>query len=730
MASWWSSSTLPVLLTAVVLGLFVHSAHGIRTKKKIYIDLKTQSACFRNFNATHQVGCASAEGGNVGIVYYLHTEDDYQWVLKEGPHAPYIAVVNSDDFNGMNVRKLVGSDRIKGIMVIKADNSTQAPPPFSSVDACPNDRYGLYSNHSEYGDCKKMTWNPAGTGLHFQDLGVPVFVLSDLQDISTIINKCFIPYNQRTATEARSYPLCAAEMKASMDGAVDSVTCMRRSNRFTLSLSRPIKYCDPLGDKNVVTLLKDTRDNETRANSSVIVMATRLDATSLFQNEYRGADTTVAGFVTMLATAQTLWKVKAELKADSNAKDILFTFFQGESFDYIGSSRLVYDMTRGLFPQEVKDRNNVYQSPVELQHIDQMIELNQVALRQAAPKLFAHTDPVSLNDVSPTVESMLTTLRDVAHAVGVDIEESDKKLPLPPASAQRFLRQRSDIPVLVVTDHRDEYTNSYYNSRLDTAESIGAADYPAGYNASQQYDYVTTQASHIASLSTALARYLYNASTGREPSPEILSNLTADESVVTHLLYCFLISPNCELFKQSVDASNQDSLRKAKQPFPLYVSVDSHLNEVTQLTYNLLTKFTGERINVSQGACVLQGADQRFSYTWMEGPLVAGQTNKREGWCVKSLTQYTRADSPAFEIDGYDMLSQEYSTWTESRWQADAISVRVFLMPSQQFQVSTLMVGVTVFILSLCLAYFLQSRSGVLFTQRRSCDSNVYNPML
>ncbi|GFR81888.1 nicastrin [Elysia marginata] len=76
------------------------SADSVRTKTKIYIDLKTKSACFRHLNATHQLGCASSQKGNVGVVYFIQSPTDFDWVLTDGPHAPYMVVVDSVDFTG------------------------------------------------------------------------------------------------------------------------------------------------------------------------------------------------------------------------------------------------------------------------------------------------------------------------------------------------------------------------------------------------------------------------------------------------------------------------------------------------------------------------------------------------------------------------------------------------------------------------------------------------------
>ncbi|KAH9499414.1 hypothetical protein Btru_003403 [Bulinus truncatus] len=211
-------------------------------------------------------------------------------------------------------------------------NSTLTPYPpdgFSSVDQCPNDRFGLYNNIDEYKGCNNTTWNLAGTSLHFYDLGIPVFALSDQKDVDAVLNKCYFPFNKPENNQARDYPVCSAEVKSRMDAAVNSVVCMRRSTRTVLSLSGAQQYCDPLGDKNIITFLKNETSISERKSNSVIMITTKLDSTAMFQNEYNAADTTVVGVVTLLATAEALWKVKDKLLSNPDNKDIAFAFFQG-----------------------------------------------------------------------------------------------------------------------------------------------------------------------------------------------------------------------------------------------------------------------------------------------------------------------------------------------------------------------------------------------------------------
>ncbi|CAL1537186.1 unnamed protein product [Lymnaea stagnalis] len=706
----------------------VYPVTCVRTKEKIYIELETQSACFRNLNATHQVGCTSDIAGNVGTIHYIQSEADFEWILSVGMHSPYVAVLNSEDFTGDNVKKLYKSERVNGIMVInQLLNTTVSLYPqegFSSADICPYDKYGMYANDSNFANCKKVLWNPTGTSLYFQDIGIPVIALSDPTDVDAVLNKCYFPFNLPINNQSRDFPVCAAEMKSRMDGAVDSISCLRRTNRIALSLSIPQQFCDPLGDKNVIVTMKDTPQNGNRTDSSVIMIAAKLDSLGLFQSEYKAADTTVAALVTMLATAEALWKRKEDIRNADDAKDIMFSFFQGEAFDYIGSSRMVYEMKKNGFPQKYKDGSATYLHKIELKHLDQIVELNQVGHRNDFDSLWSHTDPLSFHKVSDKIPSMRETMVKFGKAVNLTIQETDEGKPLPPSSAQRFLKERGDIPVIVLTDHRENYTNKFYNSHLDTAELIDAMNYPPEANASTKYKYITRQAELIANLSTTMARYLYNASTNREPTDEVLNDLIADPMTVIHIF------PHADLYTNSVACFFLVSV-DAKQPFPFYVSVSSHTSEITQLVYSLMARFTGEKTNSSQSSCNQPKNDKRYSYTWMQGELVTNKdgSSSREGWCFQSLVGYTDAVSPAFVIDDYDMLSGQYSTWTESRWGNNAIGVRLFLIPSQGFQASILVVGLIMLVASLGLVLFCNIHSDVIFSKRSFETASSYSPM-
>ncbi|BFZ25480.1 hypothetical protein BsWGS_28519 [Bradybaena similaris] len=706
MDSWSGYFMFSQLCSLFLLGPVV----GMRTRDKIYINLKTQNACILNLNATHEIGCRSSMSGNVGVVYYIQTYNDYDWVLAVGPHAPYVAVLNSVDFNLSSLERLEHSNRVNGILIItlmnQSSESSYPPLGYSSVNTCPNDMYGMYGK-TQFAHCKMALWNRSGTSARLRTIDLPVVEVSDPEDVDAVLNKCFFAFNNNL----KVYPACAAELKTKMDAAVDSVTCIRRSRQYHFSLSQTKVFCDPLADKNVVATMKPVPANDTRIQGSVVMVVTRLDAASIFQHTRYAADTAVSGIVTLLAAAEALWKVRDIIRDNQTAKDIMFVFFQGETFDYIGSSRMVYDMEKQTFPCNSKS-NPDNLANIDLDHLDQIVEVNQVGHRTHGQYVWAHTDPVKMGYVKDEVKQMIEDLKAIGTKENVEFSSLSDMTPLPPASTQRFLLKRN-IPAVVLTDHVEMYSNKYYNSRFDTAYHIDADDYPQDSRPDEKYDYVTLEAQLLANLSTVLAQYLYKASMGNLPPYSLIPQLTADPMTVTHLLYCFLVTPNCKLFAESLDANAASDLYKRTEPFSFYVGTADDANNVTIMVHNLMARFTGQLEQYSEGWCIRRRS-KMYRHVWMQGPLsIRGQ---RIGWCFKSLVFFTEALSPAFIIPDYSLMSTEYSSWTESRWGTSAISVRLFLLPSMKYQIFHFFVGLIIFILSLMAVFIFVRKAEVIFS--------------
>lgn len=475
-----------------------------------------------------------------------------------------------------------------------------------------------------------------------------------------------------------------------------------------MGLYLPLEYvCDPLGDQNVWASTKplNITDKGHKPLESVVIAAAKLDSKSFFFDITPGAESGVSGFVTLLAAAHALRNAQlAELK-----HNIFYTFFQGETFDYIGSSRMVYDM-----------KNN--QFVVDLDNVHSVLEIGQVGLSSDS-KLWLHSDPVSRKNssVNDEVTNLIGKLRVAATNANVSVDEPNFSQPLPPSSFQRFLRDRP-IPGVVIEDHQSAFTNRFYGSMYDNAEYLNIS-YPPNMTPEEQLDHVTDTAKALTKVATMVAQALYLHAGGEEAQ---MKNISADSQIVTRMLYGFLVRSNNSWFQQIVTSNVVGQLNN--RPVNLYVSVNAQTNTLTHLVQCLLANLTGITINTTQENCQNQREDekdtknkQNYQYMWVQGAAPPNST-QREGYCVRSTVQFSKAESPAFLLGEY--TSKNYSTWTESRWKI--IKGRLFLVASHELEMLTLGVGVGVLITSLLLTYIISSKADMLFSSGREPTSATY----
>ncbi|XP_075049214.1 nicastrin isoform X2 [Mixophyes fleayi] len=682
-----------------ILILLTGLCHGNSVERKIYVTLNNTAPCVRLLNATHQIGCQSSRNGDTGVVHVVETEEDLPWLLETGPTPPYMVLLEGHLFTKDMMLKLKGSSRISGIAVTYA----KPPPPdgFSLDVPCPSDGFGLYtSDHgSQYAHCNGTVWNPLGNGFSYEDFEFPIFVLQD-ENETEVIKQCYRDHNVPVNSSAPEYPLCAMQLSSHMHAVTSTVTCMRR-NSIQMSFSINPAVCDSLIGYNVWSSLKPINVSGTLApEDQVVVAATRMDSRSFFWNLAPGAEGTVSGLVTQLAAAEALHKVAENQTLPRN---IMFAFFQGEVFDYIGSSRMVYDMEKGRFP-------------VKLSNIHSFVELSQVALRNSS-ELWVHTDPVSRSNdsVNAEVQQMIQTLKAVSSGANVTLQEVNQSQALPPASFQRFLRARN-IPGVVLTDHRESFHNKYYNSMYDTADSI-RMKYPSGLSKDEALNYVTEAAQALSEVATVLAKTLYQLAGGNDTV-----EIKADPQSVTRMLYGFLVMSNNTWF-QSVVRTDWKVNFEDHQPQYYVTASRSNLNTPTQLLMSVLANLTGQVVNFTKEQCqspekATDPKKELYEYFWVQGPLIENSTS-RAPFCVRSTTHTHHAESPAFDLNEWG--STEYSTWTESRWKE--IRARIFLVPSHEFEVITLALGIAVLLISLVATYFINAKADILFSTTE--DSEV-----
>uniref|UniRef100_A0A8C7MZX8 Nicastrin n=1 Tax=Oncorhynchus kisutch TaxID=8019 RepID=A0A8C7MZX8_ONCKI len=695
------------LVTSIKLFLFfcLSDVSCNSVAQKIYVELNNTVPCVRLLNATHQIGCQSSISGDTGVIHVLESEADLEWPLSKGPNPPYMVLLESSLFTKSIMMKMKNaSSRVAGVVVVPKTS----PPEFSPHTTCPNENTGVYTETYDHNlaHCNTTVWNPRGNGLSYEEFDFPVFSLKEDNE-TEVIKQCYFDHNRVVNGSGLQYPLCAMQLFSHMHAVTDTATCMRRSSMdFSTS---PVMVCDPLGGYNVCAFIRPYNSTAFghKENESVVIAAARLDSKAFFLEDSTGAEGSVSGFVTLLAAAQALCEATQEAPRTRN---ILFAFFHGEVFDYIGSSRMVYDMKNNMF---VIDLDNVH-SILEIGQVKTCISINVWT--------YKCMDIRSNNNESVT--NLVKNLQSSTAGLNFSFVETDFSQPLPPSSFQRFLRARA-IPGIVLADHQTDFNNRYYESFYDNAAHLNLT-YPSNLSPEEQLEFVTDTAKSLTEVATAVARTLFKQAGGNNSQ---VNKINADPKTVTQMLYGFLVRSNNSWFQ--VLGSSLRCVFCLSEPNPpqYYVGVAKSSHQANALTYlvqYLLANLTGTATNLTQSQCkkpdeLPNESTYLYSYLWVQG-MVPPNSTQRESFCVRTAVRLVKAVSPAFDLGDY--VSKEYSTWTKSQWKF--IKARIFLVASRDLEMLTLGVGVAVLFTSLLVTYFVSTKADVLFSSVREPNNAAY----
>lgn len=285
--------------------------------------------------------------------------------------------------------KLLASAKISGLVLYKL--LTNPVKHFTHDKVCPNDLSNLD------GTCAK-NWNEYGTGLNYVDFPFPIFFARDDNDVVKI-RDCFVKFNNFSYEQHSERSLCAIEIKSFMFAATSTPVCLRRSNSI-LNVN-PVKFCDPLAGDNVwASLFPIAEENQTRNDDSqkFIILAARTDTTSLFYELMPGASNPITGIVSLLSTAKLLKMMFQHRENQKFSKtffaffgcfcaltilffvdtNVLFVFFSGESYDYLGSQRFLYDMENDEFPVDAANAGDLIPQ-IRPENISLFIEFSQLS---------------------------------------------------------------------------------------------------------------------------------------------------------------------------------------------------------------------------------------------------------------------------------------------------------------------------------------------------------------
>jgi len=403
-------------LQADSLGLYSHLQGGF-------------AACTSLLSKDSRIGCLSSQGGDYGALWPIETSSDMEdWLGRKEPN---ILVLASAFFTKGNVNRLIESGYVRGILVLDGKAPSGG---YSPVSTYPQKQFGLHPDSDHQ-------WNPLGDDFAFQSFSIPMFQL-DANNSADILDK---------ATQNKQiggFPQHAANLDSFMFSSMDSASCMRRGR------------CDPVGGRSVWSSLHKEVDPSRR----MIMSISQMDSNAFFRDLAFGADAEVSGTIAQLLAATMLKNVHT----DDLDKDIVFAWFTGESFGYVGSQRFVYDITE--FECLEFDGDNSCKNPpkatlnfqkIKMQNIDAIIEMDQVGNLQyndqREPVFCLHHEPTTDNTKFAAIDNVLT---EVAVNAEITLNYSAKE-GIPPSSLMSFLRANSSIPGVVISEFDENYTNKW-----------------------------------------------------------------------------------------------------------------------------------------------------------------------------------------------------------------------------------------------------------------------------
>ena len=185
-----------------------------------------------------------------------------------------------------------------------------------------------------------------------------------------------------------------------------------------------------------------------------------------------------------------LSEINQTVQFKAGISNVMFAFLNGESFDYIGSSNMVYRMVNGTFPPSTESSNEIDDSAtkndtiekedmnwpkISLDSLNMVLELGQLhSISNNDSPLFAHVH------TKFTRYDLIDELKKDA-VDGVTINRATNiNRGLPPASLQSILKKKEDVPGILISNFDQQYSNNYFHGPYDNFSLLNIYDYSKG----------------------------------------------------------------------------------------------------------------------------------------------------------------------------------------------------------------------------------------------------------
>eukprot|EP00727_Mastigamoeba_balamuthi_P013085 m51a1_g84 putative C-tail anchored protein, putative Nicastrin domain (652) ;mRNA; f:271616-274170 len=587
--------------------------------------------CVRLLNASRQIGCSQIHGIVSGALQLLETDEDVSAFAKHAPFGNTVVLLNSTLFTRSVIDRLRKTSNLAGVAVMRESGISSAQSPDSKR---PNSKFGLPS--------VKFDWNPSGDDFMWQDYRFPIWLIP--ANASATLKQRALSNKQKN-----SFPRWGMSLRTKMSASKDSVTCLRRSQ------------CLPIGSQSVWGSL-----GAFNMSKPIVLATSTLDSASFFHDASPGADAHLSGVIALLAAHVSLSKV--DLSAAPN--QLAFAYFQGESWDNMGSRKFADDIANFKCDKVNKAKPEQCDRPFALStaftginstNLLAVIDVSQVSLNNGEnpPTVYVHrmTDtPRSVADWIQNTGIHMTNL-------SVSSVDPNAEVGVPPSPAISFYRSFK-TPIVVLAEHKAEFTNQYYHSHMDT--QISNPD-------------------KLCLVSTLVARSLYSAA--RNVVDDSVENITVDCQLVKDLAYCLTVNFKCPLIEKYLGNLSTPEGNELRMTYYVGVYGSEYTNpSVHPASYFVREFLTDNTAYDRKGNCTGKNeCDEGYE-------CVGASPNTT---CVKAHVHYHVAIPLgigwSYGDSSWYVKDESESSWTESYW--GSLSAEVFLMDDPKNDLAILLSG-------------------------------------
>lgn len=621
--------------------------------------------CFRNLNQNGTTGCATHKAGTQGVLRYIKNDTSFIHLASESPDFDITLVMKNQYLTLDNLKMLTDADvSIAGILCLQVLSEEIPTEPYSPSEQSPLWRLSPYGG--EY------PWNPNGFSLLKSNFSYGMVALSS--SLSETVEG--YAKDNEESIEKGVHAEWSAEFTYPMAGKRETGRCLDH------------RLCLPMGGHSVISSFSEITEEKRK-----IFVTAKIDTTSLFTDLARGADDAMSAVTAILVAVNALQKKAEKLRNQAN-KDIIFAFFDGETYDLVGSRTFMNDIQNFTCNQEMKDYSDGCWEPyhttvdfqkIKISDIDAVIHVGPVGVKSEPNEglqIFAHTEKKFaknswVNDTLQNMTAFATEIGDQEQIKFTVKKASDENPGTPPSSYWSFLEKNPDIPGIVLTDFNTEYANKYTHSVFDTLDHI--------------------EHKQICFVGKLLAKTLYQMVFNTTITAEELDEVTVEScKIVERLMNCFVNDMTCATVKEYYPNSES--------------SFTSHYSSI----YQIIEDFNVAGMNMfllRYMAELTRRAEPDKSCTSQDECVTHQKVCSKEN-CVQSATYFHEAVDPNFIFD-YETEKWSISEnldgvselWTESNW-VSHVGTRIFKTESGTVVVTMLIFGILVFISSMCFGYW------------------------